>query len=68
MGKISGKQVKVSWYDPREGTTKASSTIDNTETHEFTPPTKGLGQDWILIVDDASKNFKEPQKIVTRKI
>ncbi len=62
MGKISGKQVKGSWYDPHEGTTKAIDTFDNTGTHEFTPPKKGLGHDWVLILDDTSKNFKEPKR------
>jgi hypothetical protein len=67
MGKISGKQVKASWYDPHEGTTKSAGTIDNTGTHVFTPPSQGLGKDWVLILDDAGKNYKEPQKITTTK-
>lgn len=67
MGKISGTQVKGFWYDPREGTSKAIDKMDNTGKKEFTPPSSGLGKDWILILDDASKNYKEPQKISTRK-
>jgi hypothetical protein len=67
MGKISGKQVKGFWYDPREGTSKAIPSLANTGKKEFTPPSSGLGKDWVLILDDAGKNYKEPQKIVTRK-
>lgn len=67
MEKISGKQVKGFWYDPREGTSKAVESMDNTGKKEFTPPSSGLGKDWILILDDATKNYKEPQKIVTKK-
>jgi hypothetical protein len=62
MGKISGKQVKGYWYEPREGTTKEIDTFENTGTQEFIPPSKGLGHDWILILDDAEKKFKEPGK------
>jgi len=62
MGKISGDQVKGYWYDPHDGSTKPIGTLDNTQTHEFTPPAQGLGHDWVLILDDASKNFKEPKR------
>jgi hypothetical protein len=62
LGKISGNQVKGYWYDPRKGSTKAIGTFDNTGTREFIPPSKGLGWDWVLILDDAGKNFKEPGK------
>lgn len=62
MGKISGKEVNAYWYDPREGTTQAIGTFDNAGTREFTPPSNGLGWDWILIVDNAEKPFKKPEK------
>ena len=62
MGKISGNQVNGYWYDPRKGTTKAVGTFNNTGTREFIPPSKGLGWDWVLILDDAGKSFKEPEK------
>jgi hypothetical protein len=30
------------------------------ETRKFKPPSSGRGNDWILVLDDASKNFKTP--------
>jgi hypothetical protein len=27
---------------------------------EFTSPTTGVENDWVLVIDDATKNFKEP--------
>jgi hypothetical protein len=27
---------------------------------EFTPPTTGFENDWVLVLDDASRNFKKP--------
>jgi len=62
MGKISGDQVKGYWYDPHDGSSKEIGTLANTQTHEFTPPAQGLGRDWVLILDDASKNFKKPKR------
>jgi hypothetical protein len=28
----------------------------------FTPPTTGIENDWVLIIDDANTKFKEPGK------
>jgi hypothetical protein len=27
---------------------------------EFVPPTLGVGNDWVLIIDDAAKKFQTP--------
>jgi hypothetical protein len=62
MGKIAGKEVKSYWYDPRTGETTIAGKFMNTGTRLFTPPTKGQGNDWVLILDDARKKFKEPGK------
>jgi len=36
----------------------------NSGTRAFEPPgTQGRGNDWILVVDDAAKNFSYPGKI-----
>jgi hypothetical protein len=71
MGKISGQQVKAWWYNPRTGYAKEIETVANTGTKEFTCPSEGFGSDWVLVLDDASKNFgtpgKKPQQTTTRR-
>lgn len=57
LGKISGSQVKAYWFDPRKGETKDAGTFANQEQQKFTPSSSGYGQDWVLILDDASKNY-----------
>ncbi len=57
---ITGRRVREIWYDPRYG---CSYVIHTTDTHgyqTYTPPTSGRGQDWILILEDAAKNFPLP--------
>jgi len=61
LGKISGKTVKAQWYDPREGTYTAVGEIPNSGTRRFTPPTSGVEQDWVLVLDDAGKKPLEPR-------
>jgi hypothetical protein len=58
LDKIGAKTINASWYDPRKGETKLIETIPATGTRKFTPPETGRGNDWVLILDDASKNFK----------
>jgi len=58
--KISGKEITTFWYNPRDGKTTNLGTFPKNAAQEFTPPTSGYGQDWVLILDDASKKFGVP--------
>lgn len=51
MGKISGKNVKTAWMNPRTGEIKDNGTMANTGQQKFTPAGSGYGQDWVLILD-----------------
>ena len=67
MGKISGSEVKAWWYNPRNGESTEIDEFENVGTHTFDPkgePTKDprVGNDWVLVIDDKSKNFGEPGK------
>ena len=42
------------------GTAVAIEPIDNQGTREFRPPSEGWSSDWVLILDDASKNYPAP--------
>ena len=44
----------------RTGTSVEIETIPNTGTREFFCPSEGFGSDWVLVLDDASKNFGPP--------
>ena len=58
LDKIGAKTLNAIWFDPRKGETKLFETIPGTGIRKFTPPTSGRGNDWVLILDDTSKNFK----------
>src|SRR3990172_7266418 len=58
LGKISGVQVKAWSFDPRTGQAQLIGQFENKGTHEFDPPgEKNRGNDWVLVLDDASKQF-----------
>lgn len=58
--KIGADELNVSWYDPRTGEMKFVEKISGKGVKYFTPPSRGRGNDWILVLDDVSKNFKNP--------
>ena len=58
LSKVSGSEKIISWYDPRSGKTRGKKRIQSTGSADFIPPKKG--RDWVLIIDDASKNYLNP--------
>ena len=67
MDKLSGKSIKARWYDPREGTWREIGDYAKTGTHEFVAPSQGARSDWVLVVDDAAKNYPTEQGAAGRK-
>ena len=59
MTKISGTEAQVWWVDPQSGQAKNAGTFPTRGAHEFTPPQAG---DWVLVLDDAAKQFSIPGK------
>jgi hypothetical protein len=61
MGRISGKTVTASWFDPRTGTAQKIGDFPNSGVRRFVPPgTPRDGNDWVLVLDDQGRKPKEP--------
>ncbi len=60
MDKINGAQVKAWWFNPRDGKATLIGEFPNSGEREFAPPTKGENLDWVLVLDNAAKNFPPP--------
>ncbi|MCW5969939.1 MAG: glycoside hydrolase family 140 protein [Blastocatellales bacterium] len=54
------ERVNAWWFDPRYGNAFMIHTGDNAALQTFTPPGRGRGQDWILVLDDSAKKFPAP--------
>lgn len=59
-GKLTGSKFTAFWFDPKNGKTKDAGQFDNKTVTRFTPPDSGYGKDWILVLDDISKNYPKP--------
>jgi hypothetical protein len=60
LDKLSGARLRASWYDPRRGTTQTIRTLARHGKQKFQPPSQGKGHDWVLVLDDDSRNYSEP--------
>lgn len=60
LGKISGKEASAFWYNPRNGESKDDGRFQNAGKKIFTPPGSGYGNDWVLVIDDATKKYDKP--------
>ena len=60
LGKISGSTLKSTWYNPRTGEAKDAGPAENQGQKLFSPPSQGYGQDWVLLLDDAAKEYARP--------
>jgi hypothetical protein len=58
MDKISGKAVKAQWYDPRKGAWLAIGEFVNTGVREFSAPSRGEKDDWVLVLEDVAKKYR----------
>jgi YD repeat-containing protein len=61
LRKLRGPKLKAWWFDPRTGTATAAGEIASDAPREFDPPGEpGRGNDWVLVLDDASSGFPPP--------
>jgi hypothetical protein len=62
LDKLSGREVRAWWYDPKTGEAKLIGEFRRDGERTFTP--SGTGEnDWVLVLDDASKDFPPPGKV-----
>jgi hypothetical protein len=61
LSKITGLRAVAWWFDPRTGAaTRTESSFATTGPTTFTPPASGPESDWVLVIDDESKDFAAP--------
>ncbi len=63
ISKLNTEAIHSYWYDPRTGEVTLIETIEEMSDRRFTPPSSGRGNDWILVLDDASRNFRLPAEL-----
>lgn len=60
------KKSKAWWYNCRTGQVTKNSRVKHSGMHQFSAPTQGHGNDWVLVLDDVKSGFKTPAKLKAR--
>ena len=61
MNRLSGSTAIGWWFDPRTGqATRIKDSISTDHQQQFVPPSSGPANDWVLVLDDESKEYSSP--------
>jgi len=63
MDVVKGSKVQAWWYNPRDGQASVIGEFANRGQRQFQPPDKGEMLDWVLVLDDASRDFPPPGEV-----
>lgn len=64
---LSGKKIIAWWFDVRSGKSFKTGTYEKKAHQWFYPPTRGKGNDWVLVLDDASKKYPVPGSVTLKQ-
>jgi len=64
MDVIRENKVIARWFNPRNGLTTDVGVFSNSGVRSFTPPDVGETLDWVLVLDDTTKDYPPPGMIV----
>ena len=60
MNFVRSKNIMAWWFNPKDASVHKVGLLQRTPRMKFIPPVTGVGNDWVLIIDDPGKHFKEP--------
>jgi hypothetical protein len=60
LDRLSGPVIRAWWFNPRDGSATRLGEFPRSSEREFTPPDPGEYLDWVLVLDDAARNYPPP--------
>jgi hypothetical protein len=60
LSKLAGRRITAHWYDPRTGVARLVGSVPSGGGRPFEPPTRGADNDWVLTLDDESREYGTP--------
>ncbi|MEM9847225.1 MAG: glycoside hydrolase family 140 protein [Bacteroidota bacterium] len=62
LSQLRGKIFNTWWYDTRTGATFAGKRLRKAQQVQVHPPSSGIGNDWVLVIDAKKEGFASPGK------
>ena len=60
LGRLGGRRLRAAWFDPRNGESALVGSFENVGARRFVPPSRGRGQDWVLLLDSVDRAYPLP--------
>jgi hypothetical protein len=60
---VKAETVRGWWFNPRTGSAEAIGEFPNEGDRRFVPPAPGEALDWVLVLDDASRDYPPPGRM-----
>jgi hypothetical protein len=60
---LPAASYKAWWFDPRSGKSQFAGNMEKKPVLHFISPSRGPGFDWILVLDEAGRNFLSPGSV-----
>jgi hypothetical protein len=60
MDRLAGDRIKAWWFNPRDGKATLIGEFSPAREREFMPLDNGEALDWVLVLDDAARDFAPP--------
>lgn len=57
LTQITGEKINAWWFNPRQNSSQLIGVLTRTKQLTLQPPSSGRGNDWVLVIDDASKEL-----------
>lgn len=57
---INSKKLNIWWFNPRTAEIKPGGKIANQISMDFTPPSLGIENDWVLVIENPKSNYVLP--------
>jgi len=57
---IKSKKIQAHWFNPKNGESTIIGKVKNTGNIEFTTPSAGFENDWVLVLDNQASKYKIP--------
>nr|WP_276486158.1 putative collagen-binding domain-containing protein [Paraflavitalea sp. H1-2-19X] len=57
---LSGDAFVAWWFNPKDGKASKIGTVQRKAAAEFTPPSIGTGNDWVLVIDAVAAKYPAP--------
>jgi len=57
LDRVNGEKVRAWWFNPRQNSSQLIGELPTQSIREFRPPTQGRNNDWVLVLEDASREW-----------